>query len=62
MITFQLVAEAQEKKALKAAAQERAQACKDKQAKAKVKEAERERRRNEENIRRECYFSSTSLS
>jgi hypothetical protein len=52
VISSWLAAEAQEKKALKAAAEERAHARKDKQAKTKAKAAERERRQNQENIRR----------
>jgi hypothetical protein len=51
MISSWLAAEAQEKMALKAAAEERANACKDKQAKTKAKAAERKRHQNQENIR-----------
>jgi hypothetical protein len=52
VISSWLAAEAQEKKALKAAAKERANARKDKQAKTKAKAAERECCQNQENIHR----------
>jgi hypothetical protein len=50
MISFWLAAKAQEKKALKAATEERAHACKDKQANTKAKVAERKCRQNQKNI------------
>jgi hypothetical protein len=60
LISFLLAAEAQEKKAKKAAADERARARKDKQVKTKAKAAERERRHNQENIYRKLYLASMS--
>ena len=57
LFQIQLAAEAQEKVAQKAAAQEKAQARKMKQAKTKAKAAERERRQNQENIRKLCFSS-----
>ena len=62
LISFLLAAEAQEKKAQKAAAEERARARKDKQIMAKAKAAERERRQNQENIHRKLYLTSMSPS
>ena len=59
---FLLAAEAQEKKAQKATAEERARAHKDKQIMAKAKAAERERRQNQENIHRKLYLTSMSPS
>ena len=60
LISFLLAAEAQEKKAQKAAAEERARACKDKQIMAKAKAAESERRQNQENIHRKLYLTPMS--
>ena len=60
VISIQLAEQAQEKWAKQVAAQEKAQAHKDKQAKNKAKAAECEHRQNQENIRK-LRFSSISL-
>jgi len=48
-------AEALNKKQMKAAAEEKARMCKEKQANNQAKAAERERRQNQENIRKSCF-------